>query len=1293
MAKNTASAPRVKKRPRFLTTLLALVIAVSAVVDGFCIYDVYGRDVKGAQAKAAEQSEGDDADDEAVKLAASEREAQKLIEARARQLGKVDYTPVTPMLALDSTQAVGVLKSIAGSLGINNVDEEYQVKETKERGNYRYFIMQQVHKSIPVYGSTVTVAAEKEGQVVNVSGSHIEIPEDAETEPEVLIDEAKKKVDAYVQNELKIPSDDYYLESGGVVYDPVSKDNAVLAYQYAVFTTDSKFLAVIMVDAKTGEAFSCFQRIDHEMITLDQPALPNLSPKGQEGKPLVVDVYKNSDDSYVLLDDNNYVQVYLHDRTDKVFDSTDISSLNIYSYNPNKETPDASAVDALYNFSKVSRFYNETFSREGLRNDASYLPIYVGINDFYTHNFQDNAAMCGGNQYMIIGTRTGGEAEYSAHLDVMGHEFTHGVINTDSTISERAYDSRLGQDYYYSAQSGIHEGLADVFGEFAQDYTANGVLDNDTDWKNDVRDMTSPSLDDYADYTEFSTEGHAASFLVSYPVYLSAKTVPAPALAQLYYDLIPTLNGFSDFVEIRSTIEKNAVYRNTMLHIRGSTDASKEINDESLEAIIDSFDAIGTPTFFSRRVEKGGKVIVYDSKNKPYSNYNIKIARLYDEDAIAGTATDRYILNEDVKSDSFTLPSDMGAGVYTFIITDLDKKGGSEYSFEVMVNDNSSDSKAEAYPDTVKFFTEFGAKQREVVLTLDVSGSMYGDPIEQTKIAAVKFVDTVLTASPSTKISIVTYSGSASTVIERSNDKNELISIINGLGTGGGTNIYDGLSYASDILESSDASNKMIVLMSDGYPNEGKSEGGDYATPCIDKASSIKSDGSVLIYSLGFYHEMDEYEKQSCQALMSAIASDGYYFEVNSAEDTQFSVDDPENELYQVFNDLAGQINGDRYIYIRIACPVDVVVRFGGQILSSASKTFNTRTDFGTLSFDKEKEDEKGDEDESDDSSGSNDEFEDAPKKSSGSGDDEVKVLRLLEGNDYEICISGTGKGKMDYTISYPNEDGDYKDVRSFKKIPITKDTLISTSTAKGEETEMNVDSDGDGVFDLVYKAKEDSKAVLQNRNFKLIMIIALSAIIAVLVIAEIILVVKRYKYNQVCHSCGAKLANAKKFCNNCGAKAVRKNLILPQKIERPKQSRGVVITKLVFIALFGVTAGMVLYLYTSPATTVYKQLSQGKPSSAQEVYETAKVEDSTLQSKYLAFVLNHYIDKAGKAKDNGKYTDDEFRTLLNGAVSLDNDDITDKAEEYLDELGEAEEDSKNDESSSEDESSDIQDA
>ena len=84
-------------------------------------------------------------------------------------------------------------------------------------------------------------------------------------------------------------------------------------------------------------------------------------------------------------------------------------------------------------------------------------------------------------------------------------------------------------------------------------------------------------------------------------------------------------------------------------------------------------------------------------------------------------------------------------------------------------------------------------------------------------------------------------------------------------------------------------------------------------------------------------------------------------------------------------------MNGQKYIYVRIACPVDVSVSYQGQTLNSSEDALNLRTDFGTLSF------------------------EDAQDSDGNVSADQVKILRLKEGVDYDVKITGTGRGLMDY--------------------------------------------------------------------------------------------------------------------------------------------------------------------------------------------------------------------------------------------------------------------------------------
>lgn len=320
--------------------------------------------------------------------------------------------------------------------------------------------------------------------------------------------------------------------------------------------------------------------------------------------------------------------------------------------------------------------------------------------------------------------------------------------------------------------------------------------------------------------------------------------------------------------------------------------------------------------------------------------------------------------------------------------------------------------------------------ERDIALVLDVSGSMMGTPMDETKKASTKFIDTILNEDAS--IGVVTYDNSASMLSDFSVDKTYLTNAVTNISDGGGTNIEAGLAEAKSMLDSSNAKKKIIVLMSDGAPNDGKT-----GKELVAYADSLKNN-DILIYTLGFFENMGS-GKSSAQNLMEQLASEGCHYEVASADDLVF-----------FFEDMADQINGQKYIYIRIACPVDVSVTYNGETLSSAQDSLKDRTNFGTLTF------------------------EDGENEAEANEDDRIKVLRLKEGVDYDVKIVGTGRGMMNYTIGFMDENGDYSDMRRFENVKITKQTVIDTVATVSDESVLNIDEDGDGKHDLKLRAKEN---------------------------------------------------------------------------------------------------------------------------------------------------------------------------------------------------------------------------
>ena len=338
----------------------------------------------------------------------------------------------------------------------------------------------------------------------------------------------------------------------------------------------------------------------------------------------------------------------------------------------------------------------------------------------------------------------------------------------------------------------------------------------------------------------------------------------------------------------------------------------------------------------------------------------------------------------------------------------------------------------------------------------------------ETKKASANFVDTILDEDAS--IGVVAYNNSASMLSDFSVDKNSLTDVVSNISDGGGTNIESGLARAREMLSVSSAKKKIIVLMSDGEPNGGK-EGDDL----IAYADEIKNE-DVIIYTLGFFENIGDY-KSSAQILMEGIASDGCHYEVASADDLVF-----------FFEDMADQINGQKYIYIRIACPVDVTVTHNGETLCSAEDDLSLRTDFGTLTFEENENVMNADE------------------------DDRIKVLRLKEGMDYDVRIIGTGHGIMDYTIGFMDENGDYGDFRRFEDIKITCKTMIDTVAAVSKESVLNIDENGDGKYDLKLRAEENGYGEEVEEPVLVYVIIGGCAVLFLLIL---ILVVRKNRKNK----------------------------------------------------------------------------------------------------------------------------------------------------------------------------------
>ena len=139
-----------------------------------------------------------------------------------------------------------------------------------------------------------------------------------------------------------------------------------------------------------------------------------------------------------------------------------------------------------------------------------------------------------------------------------------------------------------------------------------------------------------------------------------------------------------------------------------------------------------------------------------------------------------------------------------------------------------------------------------IVFVLDVSGSMNDrvstgeTKLEATKMGAKSIIDFTQgwqeTFSEVAGIGLVQFASSASSVAVPHIDYEYLKACVDTMGDGGGTNIESGLDVALSQLDSVKATNKTIILMSDGQENGGS------AMTAANKAAGK----GIKIYTIGY---------------------------------------------------------------------------------------------------------------------------------------------------------------------------------------------------------------------------------------------------------------------------------------------------------------------------------------------------------------------------------------------------------------------------------------------------------
>jgi bacillolysin len=352
--------------------------------------------------------------------------------------------------------------------------------------HYRYF---QTFKGFPIE-NTMYVAHTKNGKLISFSG---EIILDFKTTDKILIKNTNLKI-INPNNALKaalsyIKTQKYLKEKSNKTIlfdnkqtkpelvwfnsdDKLLPKNLRLAYKIEIHEADPLSNANYYIDANTKEL------LGRNILTHNVDSY-NSAPTKIYGSKMIHSDYSNG--MYYLIDNTRGKGIEIKNAQK----SGNPVFTNSYS-NWNLTGSEQNALDVMYGLETTYDFYNSKFNRNSL--DGNGLRLIGIVNDDKQNTFGGNAAW--EDKVLKFGriTRNGNLTDDGVtSLDVIGHEFTHGVTS---------YAHKLK----YEKESGaINESFSDIMGkgiqfnaEFGTVLEWNWKIGNNLNHPNLNRDMRTP---------------------------------------------------------------------------------------------------------------------------------------------------------------------------------------------------------------------------------------------------------------------------------------------------------------------------------------------------------------------------------------------------------------------------------------------------------------------------------------------------------------------------------------------------------------------------------------------------------------------------------------------------------------------------------------------------------------------------------------------------------------------------------------------------------------------------------
>ena len=439
----------------------------------------------------------------------------------------------------NADDALDALRGIHTIVGITDPYNELKLLVVNSDEYGAEYTFAQVYNGYDVYSRRITVSADASGVTDSLGSGAYPTGKLAVVDTTVTI--SKEDAEALAENkyggECKVVTG-----STAMVYFTINEyeENPVFAYSVSVSgdNSEGKYVeATVFIDSKNGD-------IIYVNSNVTGASADTGSGKNEQGDKVTFPIAFTWTDWYFFYMQDLEREIQMYDQI-LFMDFRIGSEFNWWT--------DETAISAYTNIIKTYDWYKNTLGRESV--DGNGLDLKVVVHD---DSYYENAFWRGSDSTLHFcdnSPSNKNDVTTSGALDVVAHEFTHGV-----------FQYITGGVPYSNAPGAINEGYADIFGCLVE-----GDWQIGEDWKT-LRDASNPtaysapdklSSPFYIDYTVDSSDNggvHTNSSLVYHAAYLMNKYgMSKEVLAKVWYkSLSMGYDATSDFHTVRRNVLKAA---------------------------------------------------------------------------------------------------------------------------------------------------------------------------------------------------------------------------------------------------------------------------------------------------------------------------------------------------------------------------------------------------------------------------------------------------------------------------------------------------------------------------------------------------------------------------------------------------------------------------------------------------------------------------------------------------------------------------------------------------------------